>query len=62
MSFLPAPPRFLFFCCLEAPTSVGGETSLCDFRKVYQQLDPAVLYSRYYTPVKSGLFSDPTMM
>ena len=42
MSFLPAPPRFLFFCCLEAPTSVGGETSLCDFRKVYQQLDPAV--------------------
>lgn len=42
MSFLPAPPRSLFFCCLVAPTSAGGETCLCDFEKVYNQLDPAV--------------------
>ena len=42
MSFLPAPPRKLFFCCLEAPTSTGGETCLCDFKKVYDQLDPKV--------------------
>lgn len=42
MSFLPAPPRQLFFCCLEAPTSSGGETCLCDFAKVYQQMDPKI--------------------
>ena len=42
MSFLPAPPRKLFFCCLEAPTSTGGETCLCDFKKVYDQMDPKV--------------------
>ena len=42
MAFLPAPPRRLFFCCLEAPTSAGGETCLADFGKVYQQLSPEV--------------------
>ena len=42
MSFLPAPPRKLFFCCIEAPTSTGGETCLCDFKKVYEQLDPSI--------------------
>ena len=42
MSFLPAPPRKLFFCCLEAPTSTGGETCLCDFKKVYEQMDPSI--------------------
>ena len=42
MAFLPAPPRTLFFCCLTAPTSTGGETCLCDFKEVYNQLDPAV--------------------
>lgn len=42
MSFLPAPPKQLFFCCLEAPTSSGGETCLCDFAKVYQQMDPEI--------------------
>lgn len=40
MSFLPAPPRALFFSCMKAPTSAGGETALCDFRKVYQSLSP----------------------
>jgi alpha-ketoglutarate-dependent taurine dioxygenase len=71
MSFLPAPPRLLFFCCLEAPTSAGEETCLCDFQKVYQEMNPSIrgefetkrlVYSRYYTPVKSGWLSDPTMM
>lgn len=40
MSFLPAPPRALFFSCMKAPTSAGGETALCDFRQVYQDLSP----------------------
>ncbi len=39
MSFLPSPPKQLFFCCLEAPTSLGGETCLSDFKAVYDQLD-----------------------
>ena len=39
MSFLRSPPRNIFFCCLEAPTSFGGETTLCDFKKVYDELD-----------------------
>ena len=42
MSFLPAPPRQLFFCCLVEPTSAGGETCLCDFKKVYDQMDPDI--------------------
>ena len=42
MSFVPAPPRRLFFFCMIAPTGNGGETPLCDFRKVYRDLDPAV--------------------
>jgi alpha-ketoglutarate-dependent taurine dioxygenase len=37
MSFLPAPPKQLYFSALQAPkTAVGGETTLADFRKVYQ--------------------------
>lgn len=42
MSFLRSPPRRLFFCCLDAPQSFGGETPLCDFRAVYRDLDPQV--------------------
>ena len=42
MSFLRDPPRRLFFCCLVAPSSYGGETPLCDFRAVYRDLDPEV--------------------
>lgn len=39
MSFLPAPPRRLFFSALQAPTSKkGGETALTDFRKVYRDM------------------------
>ena len=43
MSFLPAPPRRLFFSALQAPTgNKGGETALTDFRKVYRDI-PAKL-------------------
>ncbi|EEC48375.1 predicted protein [Phaeodactylum tricornutum CCAP 1055/1] len=38
MSFLPAPPKQLFFGCLQPSQSTGGETALADFRKVYQDL------------------------
>lgn len=40
MSFLKAPPRFLYFGCMKESSTLGGETSLCDFRKVYQDLSP----------------------
>lgn len=40
MSFLPSPPRALFFSCMRAPTSAGGEFALCDFTKVYRDLSP----------------------
>ncbi len=42
MSFCAEPPRRVFFCCLEAPAEASGETPLCDFRKVWRDLDPAV--------------------
>jgi len=38
MSFLPTAPRFLFFYCHVPPAS-GGETPICDFRKIYAQMD-----------------------
>ena len=40
MSFLPAPPKRLYFGCLKPSSSTGGETAFADFRKVYQDLDP----------------------
>lgn len=40
MSFLNAPPRNLYFGCLKESKIAGGETSLCDFRKVYKDLPP----------------------
>jgi alpha-ketoglutarate-dependent taurine dioxygenase len=70
MSFLPYPPRNVFFCCLDAPVSAGGETCLCDFQKVYQQMDPSVrkkfedkgvMYYRNYHRKKT-LLTDPTML
>jgi hypothetical protein len=42
MSFLKAPPRNLYFGCIKESKSRGGETALCDFRKVYQELSPAL--------------------
>jgi hypothetical protein len=42
MSMLKAPPRQLYFGCMKASSKPGGETALCDFRKVYRDLDPAL--------------------
>lgn len=42
MSFLPNPPRKLFFFCNIEPADKTGETPLVDFRKVYQQMDPII--------------------
>ena len=53
-------PRQLYFGCLRESSSGGGETSLCDFRKVYNELDPelrqkfedkGVLYNRTHPKV-----------
>jgi alpha-ketoglutarate-dependent taurine dioxygenase len=44
MSFLKAPPRQLYFGCIKASKSAGGETALCDFRKVYDDLLPELRY------------------
>jgi len=41
MSYLSIPPRRLFFFAHVAP-SYGGETPICDFRKVYEQLSPEI--------------------
>lgn len=41
MTFIAAPPRRIFFCCLAAPPK-GGETPLVDMRKVAADMDPAV--------------------
>ncbi|MBI1287767.1 MAG: taurine catabolism dioxygenase TauD [Flavobacteriales bacterium] len=41
MSFLPTAPRYLFFFCYVEPKD-GGETPICDFRKVYEQMDPKI--------------------
>jgi alpha-ketoglutarate-dependent taurine dioxygenase len=43
MSFCASPPRRVFFCCLVEPQAGSGETPLCDFRKVWRDLEPAVL-------------------
>jgi hypothetical protein len=40
MSFLKSPPRHLYFGCMKASATPGGETALCDFRKVYQDISP----------------------
>ncbi|NNL67239.1 MAG: taurine catabolism dioxygenase TauD [Myxococcales bacterium] len=42
MSFTANPPRRVFFCALRPSDGGGGETPLCDFRKVWRDLDPAV--------------------
>jgi alpha-ketoglutarate-dependent taurine dioxygenase len=42
MSFCAHPPRRVFFCCLVEPAEGGGETPLCDFRRVWRDLDPQV--------------------
>lgn len=41
MSFLSRPPRKLFFYCNVEPQD-GGETPICDFRRVLEQMDPKI--------------------
>jgi hypothetical protein len=53
MSFLPAPPKRLFFSALQAPTAIGGETAMSDFRQVYQDLPK---YLRYKLHEKKLLY------
>lgn len=40
MTFLPRPPRRIFFCALGPNEGPGGETPLADLRTVYRDLDP----------------------
>jgi alpha-ketoglutarate-dependent taurine dioxygenase len=40
MAFLKAIPREVYFGCIQASTKPGGETALCDFRQVYQDISP----------------------
>lgn len=42
MSFCGKPPSYLFFFGLEPCAPDSGETPLCDFRKVWNELDPGV--------------------
>jgi alpha-ketoglutarate-dependent taurine dioxygenase len=42
MSFTAQPPNRLFFACLVEPAAGSGETPLCDFRRVWRDLDPAL--------------------
>ena len=41
MSFLPNPPKKLMFFC-EQEADFGGETPLCDFRKISIEMDPSI--------------------
>ncbi len=43
MSFTKQPPRRLFFACLTEPAADSGETPLCDFRRVLEDLDPELV-------------------
>jgi alpha-ketoglutarate-dependent taurine dioxygenase len=42
MSFCGNPPRRVFFSCLIEPGAGSGETPLCDFRRVWNEIEPAV--------------------
>lgn len=42
MSFVAEPPRSLFFWCAVQPAAGSGETPLCDFRAVAEDLQPEV--------------------
>ena len=71
MSFCARPPRRVFFCCLEEPATGSGETPLCDFRKVWGDLDPGLRdrflerglrHVRNYVGPGGGRDDDPTML
>jgi len=42
MSFCANPPKFLFFSAMQPSEENSGETPICDFRKVWKEMDPAV--------------------
>lgn len=42
MSFLKSPPKNIYFGCLKESKSLGGETTLCDFRAVYNTISPSL--------------------
>jgi alpha-ketoglutarate-dependent taurine dioxygenase len=42
MSFCANPPKFLFFSAMQPSESDSGETPICDFRKVWRELNPEV--------------------
>ena len=71
MTFCAKPPRRVFFCCLEEPDTGGGETPLCDFRKVWNDLDADVRdrflagglrIIRNYAGPNAGAPTDPTQL
>ena len=71
MSFCAHPPRRVFFCCFEEPAEGSGETPLCDFRKVWEELDPdlrqrfvdgGLRIVRNYTGRGGEREDDPTML
>ena len=71
MSFCAHPPRRVFFCCFEEPAKGSGETPLCDFRKVWEELDPdlrqrfvdgGLRIVRNYTGRGGEREDDPTML
>jgi len=71
MSFCAQPPRRVFFSCLEEPAVGSGETPLCDFRKVWRDLDAEVRRRfvdggirivRNYAGPSGGREDDPTML
>lgn len=71
MSFCARPPRRVFFSCLVEPAEGSGETPLCDFRKVWRDLDPelrdrfvaaGIRIVRNYAGPSGGRDDDPTML
>ena len=71
MSFCAKPPRRVFFCCLDEPAEGGGETPLCDFRKVWHELpdalrkrfeDGGIRIVRNYAATGGERDDDPTML
>ena len=71
MSFCKRPPRRVFFACLAPPAESSGETPLCDFCRVWRDLDSAVRqrfeagglrHVRNYAGPESGGSEDPTQL
>lgn len=71
MSFCANPPRRVFFSCMVEPAPGGGETPLCDFRKVWNDLDPGVRerferkgmrHVRNYAAANDVASTDPTQL